>query len=790
MARHKDLHILFPLGGLNRKGSYRQQAPFTSPDLMNVRPQGVLEGRDRGGSRPGLITSHVDDIGSNPRLLHPMVLALGDNFTSYSDTFGGTELGAEWTQAGWASDVPSILPDALAGIDTDTAEGEVVRDALSIDTANAYTVEMLITPWSAAYHGEYRLYLRLDDATPAIATDGVEIILAMTGSDGSYSCTMTSYKGGGGLGLLDTASGTLASGNAEVGWLSATVVGDVVTVYWNGTQIISETVDTTPAGSRVGFGLECTVEGGLSLINVFRVQYYSTSTIDGSRTMLIASAEGDLWRSETYGRMTAVVSNLTVRSDTPLTSAQSGQKLYIADYGDLRATGTDGTVAGSELDAASVADWSALGIDKEDDVVVLSSVGGATVAQTYEIDSIAAGALTLTSAPGNGTCSYRIERGPKIYDPSANTIALLRATAGQVPTGCPLICRYLDRIVFAGADIAPHVWYMARSGTETDFDYSQTDSQRAVAGTSSEAGMPGTAILAQIPHSDDYLIWGCRNELWRLRGDPAYGGALDALSRTIGILGANAWCLGPVGELIFLSLDGLYVLPPGGEASPIPLSREILPQEFKNLDPNEMTISLEFDTIDNGVDIFLTPHSSNTRTHWWLDWGTKTFWPLSFESDYEPVTTCVYYSTATEDSCVVLGCRDGFLRRFSKLSGTDCGTVYETYAMMGPIGLGRDGTFGAAISIEGIMAEGAAGTASTGDSGDVTWSLHPANTFEGAVLADSSDDGTWGNGLNACEYPACMGQATILKITGSSGRKWAFEQAILSVREGGRRRLP
>lgn len=788
MSKHRDLHVLFPLGGLNRKGSYRQSQPYTSPDLLNVRPSGVLEGRHRGGSRPGLIESHIDDIGSNPRLLSTMVLALGDNFTAYSDTFSGTELGEDWTQAGWASDIPSILPDALASIDTDTDEGDVVLDALSIDATQPYTVEMFVTPWAGAFHGEYRMFLRMDNATPAITTDGVEIVLTMLGTDGSYSCTMTSYEGGVGLGLLDTAAGTL--GSAQPGWLSATVVGDVVTVYWNGTQIISETVDTPAAGLRVGFGLKCSVEGGLSLVNVFRVQYYSTSTLSGSRTMLIASAGGDLYREDKYSRLTAVASDLTVRDDTLLTADQSGQKLYIADYGDLRVTGTDGTVSGSELDAASVGDWSALGIDKDTDVVVISNVGGVTVAQTYEIaDASAAGVLTLAAAPGDGTCSYRIERGPKIYDPSANTIELYIATEGQTPIGCPLICNYLDRIVMAGADIAPHVWYMARKGTETDWDYAQEDYEAAVAGTASDAGVPGTAILALVPHSQDYLIMGCRNSLWRLRGDPAYGGALDALSRTIGIIGPNAWCISPAGELIFLSLDGVYVLPPGGDSAPISFSRESLPREFLNLNPNTLTALLEFDAHDRGVHIFLTPDSASTRTHWWVDWESKTWWPVALATDHDPFATCELNSTAIEDSSVILGCRDGILRRFSNLAGTDCGTTFETYAMMGPIPLAKDGMFGVAMSMECVMAAGAGGMSALGDSGDVTWTTHPGATFEDAVNASASDTGTWSNGLNAKDYPACRGQAAMLKIAGSSGRKWAFEQVILSTRDSGRRRI-
>lgn len=777
MARKKDAHILFPLAGLNRHGAYRQQPPYSSYDLSNVRPMGTIEGRERGGSRPGLIESHITDIGADVRLLFPMVLALGDNFTAWSDTFAGSSLAAVWAQADWAEDVPSILPDALASVDTDTVEGEVVRSALPIDSTQPYMVEIFLTPWEGAWHGKYRLYLRLDNATPAIATDGVVIELTMTGTDGAYTGSMTSYDTGADT-EVDTCDDTL--GSPIPGWLSAVVSGDDVTVYWNGVNIMSGTVDTH-AGLRVGFGMECTVDGGICLANVFRVQYYSTSTLTGSRTLLVASASGNLFYESTYGTMTQVTTDLTLRDDTLLTAAQSGQYLYIADYGNLRVTGTDGTVSGSELDAASVGDWSALGIDKDTDVVVISNVGGVTVAQTYEIaDASAAGVLTLTAAPGDGTCSYRIERGPKVYDPSAGTLALHTASTGQVPTGCPLVCRYLDRLVLAGHDTASHVWYMSRQGDPDDWDYSQTDSQRAVAGSSSEAGVPGTTITAIIPHSDDYLIIGCRDSLWRLRGDPAYGGALDALSHTIGIIGAGAWCLGPSGEMIFLSLDGLYALPPGGESVPKSLSREVLPQEFKNLNPETVTALLEYDSVDRGVHIFLSPESSNARTHWWFDFERKTFWPVTLVSDHEPLSTCSYQSTAIEDSCIVLGCRDGKLRRFSALAETDCGTSYESYAMLGPIGLNKDGWIGTVSAIVGIMAA---------DSGDVTWSLHPALTFEETATASASDSGTWSAGLNANTYPACRGQATMLKLTGTTGRKWAMEQAALTIKESGRRRL-
>ena len=600
----------------------------------------------------------------------------------------------------------------------------------------------------------------------------------MTGATGAYSCTLTSYDSGVDT-LLDTATGTITP---RPGWLTASVSGDDITVYWQGTQIISETADTHTQ-ERVGFGMECTEEGGICLASVFRTQYFfqtsSGSAIDGSRTLLVSSAGGDLYYEKTYGHMTKVTSYLTVRGEILLTAVQAGQKLYVADYG-LRATADDGVISGSTLDSATYPNWYATYADGDDDVCVISNGTGAVTDGTYEIDSVSSSVITLASAPGNGTCTFRIERGPKIYDPSANTLTLWTATAGkgQVPTGCPLVAFYLNRVVLAGADIAPHVWYMPRQGDPDDFDYSQTDVQAAVAGTTSEAGVPGEAILALAPFSDDYLIFGCRYSLWRMRGDPAYGGTLDNVSRVVGIIGRNAWTYGPTGELIFLSLDGIWALPPGGESTPISISREALPVEFKNIDPGTTSASLEYDFQDRGIHIFLTEDPSNARTHWWLDWETKTFWPLSLQSNHEPTSTCSYQSTAIEDSGVLLGCRDGKIRRFTSLADNDSGTVFTSYVKIGPVPLAADGRFGNIQTMEPVFASA---------SQDVTWSTHPADTFEGTITASASDTGTWSSGLGNPVYAQCRGQAFMLKL--SSADRWSMEHVSVVEREGGRRRI-
>jgi len=187
------------------------------------------------------------------------------------------------------------------------------------------------------------------------------------------------------------------------------------------------------------------------------------------------------------------------------------------------------------------------------------------------------------------------------------------------------------------------------------------------------------------------------------------------------------------------------------------------------------------------VHIFLTSSSSASRSHWWFDWKRKTFWLVAIDSDFEPTATCSLQSTVIEESGVILGGRDGKLRKFHDLAADDCGVAFTSYVHMGPFYLGplstvnhrQDDRMGTLSELSAVMAEG---------SGDVTWSLCPSDTFEGAAVADYTSTGTWSEGLNATVYPAARGNACVLKLTGT-GTRWAAEHFVATLKEAGQRRI-
>ena len=787
MARKRDLRIGWPVGGLDRRASHRQQRPFTTPDCLNVRPIGSLGYRERGGSRPGLIQSFQNAVpgGSAIRMLAPMTVALGDNFTAWTDRFIGSALATSWSTASWATGPMRVASTRMAVAETADSDTAVIAKTLTIDNTESSVVEMFVAPYNNTFNGKYQIFLRMDDSTPDVYEDGLLVELIISGSTGAYTGSMTSYVGG-----VATVYAFTPGDHESVrpGWLTVRVEGDDIWVYWNNTGVIIEQAVAAHAGVRTGFGMECTVADGQCLADLFRVQYYSTVEATPTRSMLIASANGTISFENRYGFMTNAANDLSLRDDVSLDSSQGGQKLYIADYGDLRATAEDGVISGGgnlELDSATYADWATLGISTDDDVVVLSDCDPSSADGTYEIASVAAGAITLSSSPGAATsCIFRIERGPKVYDPDPGLrlLSLLIATDGdgQVPTGCPLAIIHGNRLFLGGAEIAPHVWYASRWGDEQDWDYSQADSQAAVAGSTSNQGTPGSPMTAFMPHSDDYLIFGCRSELWRLRGDPAYDGSLMNISRNIGVIGKGAWCTTPVGELLFVSTDGVYVLPPGGQAKPIPLSRETIPNELLDLDPTTTEVRLEFSVRRQGVHIYLTGETYDNRLHFWLDWNKKTFWPDRIPSEQEPTETCVLQGASVEDTGVVVGGRDGFLRVYSDLAENDSGTAFDSYIDIGPVPLAKDSQLGVIDEMDAVIGL---------DGGDVSWAVKPSLTWEGAFSASASSSGTWVPGLNATIRPPSRGQCFTLRLTGETARKWTFETIRAGVREAGRRRI-
>lgn len=386
-------------------------------------------------------------------------------------------------------------------------------------------------------------------------------------------------------------------------------------------------------------------------------------------------------------------------------------------------------------------------------------------------------------------------RAPKIFDPVAGTLTLWSAaiTDGTLPTGCPVIALYRDRLFLAGAYADPHQWFASRQGDPTDFDYAETDSGAAISGSNTDAGRIGEPITALCPHSSNCMIMGGHTSLWLMQGDPGAGGRIVNLSRTIGILDKRAWCHAPANAdgsgpqlLVFMSADGVYVVPAGceGEMAPQKLSRLKLPEELLALDRTTKTVMMAYDTRDQGIHLFVTDNSGGTAQHWWIDWANKSFWQVTYGStDFDPFAIHARRNSTSTDSLVMLGCRDGFIRRYERGQQTDDGTAYNSAIDYGPLPVVYEGT------MDGILTE--LNVALAAGSGYVDWAVRSGDNPESAYDATAWSEGTFKKtGLNPTVYPRVGGSDFFIRLSnGQSGIKWAIEKLVVDIVQRGRNRF-
>lgn len=778
--RKRLLELSWPTGGLDKSSAFRRQPPYTTPDAKNVRPFETLTGRVRGGSRPGIGKHVYSQLGSGAKvnMLANVTYVATDKRNYWTDEFIGATMGDMWAAISGGT-LPSILGD-FASVSYGSSVS-AIRDALTFDTTAAHYLEFFIVPWDGAWQGDYTIYFGMNDTTPVPTTAGYVLTLTQTGATGTFTGTVKRYSGSA---LISTWNLTGGTGLVEGGWLSVLVTPSTpnIKVYWQGTLLLDQAV-TAFNGNRFGFGMNPTVAGGICLADAFRVQYYLSGEWHARKQLLVAASNGTLYYETWKDQLTALSSNLTIASDRNIQAVERGQKLYIADWCEPRVTKTTGVLTTGVLDDTNVADWTALGIRAYDDVVVISSGGTGVTDGTYPITSVhATNGVTLTGTPGSGTCTYRIERGPKVFDPLAGTLTLWAADPGdgQVPNGCPLITRYRDRLCLAGALVAPHVWYMSRLGDPNDWDYSQTDVARAAAGTTAEAGRVGEPITAQAAHSDEYMVYGCPQSVWVMAGDPTYGGKLNAATQNAGIIDGGALTRGPAGEIYFLSSSGLYVLP-SGSSIPQELSRHPLPRELQFIDPHSHTILLVYDHRQRGVHVFITPDESKTMTHWWFDLPTKSFWPQTFGANHEPFSAIAYNTETNEGHLVLLGTRNGYVRRFRETNETDEGTEIESYVVIGPIPGGSELSEGILAEMECTKAE---------DCGEIDWSVIGADSGEAVLSATAQQTGTFArDGIQYTVRPRVRGKALAIKLENGESRRWALETLAITILDGGRMRL-
>lgn len=320
--------------------------------------------------------------------------------------------------------------------------------------------------------------------------------------------------------------------------------------------------------------------------------------------------------------------------------------------------------------------------------------------------------------------------------------------SGSLPAQAYLGCLYRGRVVLSGNPAYPYQWYMSRQADPFDFLYAQADAQSPVAGGNADAGEIGDMVRCLIPYRDDYLIFGCANSIWVLRGDPAAGGSLDEVDLTVGIYGANSWCFDGDGNLYFWGSGGLYRM--NKEFGTIDnISRLSLPALVADEAPDPTThrITLGYDRIRYGVVVNITTLADGTNSNYFLSLLKPTYglFPETYPTECGVYSSVFYDSNDKTYQALLFGCKDGYIRYFDDDAKNDnIGSTTEaisSYVLYPIVHLSEEEDMEGKLTSLTVELAGGESSGVYGDSDGCSYDIHVADDPE-TLVEDVKDGAT------------------------------------------------
>ena len=289
-----------------------------------------------------------------------------------------------------------------------------------------------------------------------------------------------------------------------------------------------------------------------------------------------------------------------------------------------------------------------------------------------------------------------------VYSPKTNELTkLLAAGSGEIPEKCAIAAVYRGRLVLARSAEQPTNWYMSAVDQPTNFDFfpPTITSDQAVFGNNAPAGLCPDIVNALIPYSDDYLIFGCDQSIWRMTGDPMEGGAFDRMSDSTGMAFGKSWCKDPEGVIYFFgSKGGVYRMTPGQPPQYLSDSRDgqdvSIQNRLKDLDMSRYRVELSWDFERQELGVTQIPYAEN-ETGIPLSWRWSSKTNAWWEDDLGAAGLMPYSIWSADgdlpgDRRLIYVCQDGYLREVDSDANGDDGTAIDAYVTIGPVASPED----------------------------------------------------------------------------------------------------
>ena len=395
----------------------------------------------------------------------------------------------------------------------------------------------------------------------------------------------------------------------------------------------------------------------------------------------------------------------------------------------------------------------------------------------------------IRSAEAYSKCFFVDGTNYKFYDPITNAMIPWIPTAGALPDdpggdgtadnakGARKITRWGGRLVVYGTSDDPHNWFMSAIGDPFDWDYAPaaSNSSQAISGNNAGLGAIGQVIRVVIPYDDQLCFFGCDAEIWKMIGNPADGGELQIVTRSIGIAHDRGWCIDDQGYIYFYGSDGIvYRLAPGG--IPEPLSVNAIHRRLLDFDLSDVKPHMEWNHREQGVHLFLHSATTNAthRTFWW-DRRNSAWWPDELASTKHPSYVFTIDGDLQNDRRFLLGCQDGAIRFWDEDASDDDGTAIESYVWLGPMGASIDRE----LRVQGFDAVLGAG------SGDLNYEVYVGDTAEAALDEVPALSGTFAAGRNNRVNDRARGAVILFRLFNDTlASNWSIESIGVHIRSG------
>lgn len=265
-------------------------------------------------------------------------------------------------------------------------------------------------------------------------------------------------------------------------------------------------------------------------------------------------------------------------------------------------------------------------------------------------------------------------------------------STGTFPDGGSNVMALCWGRVFMNSIQNPHQWFATRINDPLDLllvvdDVASAQNSQAT----KKAGLVGDQLIAMIPYKGNTMVFGCQNNMFVMRADPAKGGFFTTLSDTTGIFSDESYCWDDKNNLYFMGSDGIYGLTAAAIIEgqpPTNLTKEHLPKLISNLGLNRRTdrVTMEYDKDRYGIEISVSQYDGVWSAIFWLDLRTGGVFPEEYQEAHTPTILVYFDSRVKSQRTLLAGCNDGYIRKWDETEKSDDGSAaIESEVLLGPI---------------------------------------------------------------------------------------------------------